>query len=161
MKPLLNKKPSVDIQTIISKYKVGGKMTKDMPCAEADNDLGTLFLKMFWIRDQAHIFHWQTPNNAQHVILGDFYEAYLEELDELAEGIFGQSGKTFTLGKGRIDLMDYSPENVLMFLNKASEIFQNDFSTQFPNTPLNLGLYHTVGDILELINKAKYLNSQK
>ena len=46
MKPLLNKKPSVDIQTIISKYKVGGKMTKDMPCAEADNDLGTLFLKM-------------------------------------------------------------------------------------------------------------------
>lgn len=94
-------------------------------------------------------------------MLGDFYEEYLEELDELAEGIFGQSGQTFTLGKGRIDLMDYSPENVLMFLNKAGEIFQSEFPMQFPNVPLNLGLYHTVGDILELINKAKYLNSQK
>jgi hypothetical protein len=140
---------------------MGGKMTQDMPCAEADNELGTLFLKMLWVRDQAHIFHWQTPNNAQHVMLGDFYDAYLGELDELAEGVFGQSGKTFTLGKGKIDIMDYSEENVKMFLNKAAHIFQEEFPMQFPNTPLNLGLYHTVGDILELINKAKYLNSQK
>jgi len=57
--------------------------------------------------------------------------------------------------------MDYSEENVKMFLNKAAHIFQEEFPMQFPNTPLNLGLYHTLGDILELINKAKYLNSQK
>ncbi len=49
MKLLINKKQtaSVDaITSIISKYKMGGKMTQEMPCAEADNELGTLFLKM-------------------------------------------------------------------------------------------------------------------
>ena len=128
---------------------------------KADTDLGALILKFLWVRDQAHVFHWQTKLNARHVTLGDFYESYLEELDELAENIFGKIGETFQIGKGQIELVDISETAIEEYKQKVTEIFEIDFPKLFPKTYENEVLYHIIGDILEEINKMKYLLSQK
>lgn len=150
------------LQPFIEKFKLGGKtIERKDECVQADNDFGKLMLKFLWVRDQAHVFHWQAKFNHHHVNLGDFYEEYLEELDELAESIFGKKGQTFTIGEGSIKLMDYSEESLMMYLDKIPKIFTEEFSTHFPENKENIGLYHTLGDILELISKLKYLLSQK
>jgi len=129
--------------------------------AKADDNLGTLILKFLWVRDQAHIFHWQTKLNSHHVILGDFYESYIDELDELAENLFGKSGGTFTLGSGEIKLVDYSDENLSSYLDETTRIFDEEFVKYFPKTAENEGIYHVLGDVMEEINKVKYLLSQE
>jgi len=153
------------LHPMIEKFQMGGgllkKEDKKETCASADNDYGTMFLKFLWVRDQAHIFHWQAKMNSHHVILGSFYEDYLEELDELAETIFGKTGKTFTIGSGTMNFKDYSEENLKMYLQKVPMIFGEYITKQFPNIPENAGIYHVIGDILEVINKMRYLMSQK
>ena len=84
-----------------------------------------------------------------------------EALDELAESIFGKRGSTFTIGKGIINFVDYSKENLKMYLDRIASVFTKDFPQYFPESKENVGLYHKIGDILELISKLKYLLSQK
>jgi hypothetical protein len=124
-------------------------------------DFGNLIIKFLWVRDQAHIFHWQTKSNSHHVALGEFYESYLEELDKLAESIFGKTGKTFTVGTHKIELVDYSGDNLKKYLTNVCDLFEKEFIEYFPNKFLNLGIYNILGDIVKLINKLKYILSQK
>ena len=124
-------------------------------------NFGEMFIKFLWVRDQAHIFHWQTKLNSHHTILGDFYEDYLEELDELAEVIFGKTGGTFSVGSGTMKLVDYSEDNLLTYLKEVSTIFEKDLPDLFPRTSENEGIYHVLGDILEIVQKTKYLLSQE
>ena len=163
MKKLTNSQINIDfLKPSIQKFKMGGGLgNKNDECVEADNDFGKLMLKFLWVRDQAHIFHWQTKLNAEHVTFGDFYEEYLGELDELAESIFGKKGDTFSIGKGAIKLVDYSDSNIKMYLEKVTNVFTKEFPEYFEKNNDNIGLYHTIGDILELISKLKYLLSQK
>lgn len=147
------------INSIIGKYKKGNKLY--MGRESSDSEISDLFMDILWVRDQAHVFHWQTKLNSQHVILGDFYEDYLEEVDELAESIFGKTGKTCKVGNGIIQLKDYSEENLQEYLNKITEIFEVKFKRIFPETSANTDLYHIYGDIMEVINKLKYLIAQK
>ena len=144
----------------IRAFQKGGGLNKNS-LKSSTKELGPLFLKFLWVRDQAHIFHWQTKLNAQHVILGDFYEEYLNELDELAESIFGQTGHTCSIGEGTIKLVDYSESNLQNYLKEITNIFTVEFTKYFPNTTENIALYHILGDLLEVINKLKYLISQK
>ena len=158
-----NKESYDNIMNIVKYYAKGGLMNSqksEMECATSSNDYATFFLKCLWVRDQAHIFHWQTRDNSKHVILGDFYDAYLEELDELIEGIFGVTGGTFKMGSGTLNLMDYSPENLKTFLNKAAKLFNVEALELCPEIKQDLGLSHTLGDVVEEINKLKYLLSQ-
>lgn len=156
----LEKKNSLQIvNDIVAKYKYGNKIY--IGKLSLHSDMSDLFMDFLWIRDQAHVFHWQTKSNSQHVILGEFYENYLEELDELAESIFGKTGKTCQVGKGTIQLVDFSDDNLKNYLNKVTEIFNIKFKKVFPEMPENTDLYHIYGDIMELINKLKYLISQK
>lgn len=150
------------VMDIIQQYAKGGQMESSTKteCATSSNDYATFFLKCLWIRDQAHIFHWQTRDNAKHVILGEFYDSYLEELDELIEGIFGVTGTTFKLTSGTLNLMDYSPENLQTFIEKASKVFNVEATEICPEIKQNLGLSHTLGDVVETINKLKYLLAQ-
>lgn len=48
--------------------------------------------RCFAARDAAHREHWKTTSYAQHVALGDFYEALPGLVDELVECYQGQFG---------------------------------------------------------------------
>lgn len=130
--------------------------------ATSSDSSGEFFLKMLAVRDQAHIFHWQTKSNSHHTILGEFYESYLDELDEFVENIFGVTGKTFTVGNGEIKLVDYNDSNLKSYLIEAENLFTVEFQKLYPESDKkNLGLHHIVGDLIEEIGKLKYLLSQK
>jgi hypothetical protein len=66
----------------------------------------------------------------------------------------------FELGTGKMELMDYSEENLKNYLDKVTMIFEEKFQQFFPNNDKNLGIYHVLGDVLELVGKLKYLLSQ-
>ena len=159
------------VSQIIQKYKTGGDildeeldelLSNSDHFEKSDNkNLGSLFSKMLQFRDQAHIFHWQTDSNSYHTILGEFYEEYLDEIDKLAESIFGKTGATFKISNNKIELVDYSEANLKKFCDEVYSFFVYDFKNYFPNNASNIDLYHIVGDILEVINKTKYLMSQK
>ncbi len=158
-----NKINSDFLMPLIKQYKSGGNVLDSLEKGMNNNskDLSELFIKFLWVRDQAHVFHWQTKLNAEHVILGQFYDDYLDEIDELAESIFGKYGKTFEVGKYKIELVDYSEINLKKYLDELTFLFTKEFKLYFPNTIENIDLYHIIGDILELVNKLKYLLSQK
>lgn len=143
------------LEKSIKKFKDGGGL-------HPNKSMGNLFLKFLWVRDQAHIFHWQTPSNAEHTTLGVFYEEYLEELDALAEIIFGKNKKPCSIeGNNSIEFVNYSEQNLEDFCMKVRYIFTEEFQKYFPDTNENAGIYHKLGDIVELINKTEYLLSQK
>lgn len=147
-------KTNIDfLMPLIEKFKSGGSLNTDK--------CGDFILKALWVREQAHVFHWQIKSNSHHVALGDFYNDYLDELDELVEGIIGSTGKVFSIGNGSIQIVDYSESNLKSFLEKLTSLFTSEFQKTFPETLENKGIYHTIGDILELISKLKYLLSQQ
>lgn len=127
----------------------------------ASTSLGELILKFLWVRDQAHIFHWQTKSNSIHTTLGDFYELYLEKIDELVECIFGMTEETFKIGTGSIELVDLSEDSLDVYKKTVVDIFESDFPKIFQKTDKTENLYNIINDILGELNKLKYLLSQK
>jgi hypothetical protein len=57
--------------------------------------------------------------------------------------------------------MDLSDQNLKTYLDVTLEILTIKFESLFPNTTENLDVYHTLGDLLELFNKLKYLLQRK
>lgn len=49
--------------------------------------------RVFATRNAAHLRHWQGPTLAQHMILGEFYEAIIAKLDEIVECYQGETGE--------------------------------------------------------------------
>jgi hypothetical protein len=45
-----------------------------------------------WLRNQIHLFHWQTEIGDQHKALGDFYDSFLGKLDGLVDNHIGSCG---------------------------------------------------------------------
>lgn len=151
----MNKDTTTDMRSLLNKHKFLIEQT------EKNKNISDLFIKFLWVRDQAHIYHWQTKTNSHHVNLGEFYENYLEKIDELAESIFGKTGKTFTINGETIKLNNFSEDNFKDYLKNITNLFNVEFKKTFPNNNDNVDVYNTLGDILEIINKLKYLSSQK
>lgn len=121
--------------------------------ATADNSYGQFFTGMLAVRTQAHMFHWQTKSYAKHMAFGGFYDAYILLVDKLAEAMMAKKG-TPTVGKGYIDVVDFTDENVTMFLSEAYELF-NGPGTEMAGTDSELK--NIIDEIIAEINKLKYL----
>lgn len=51
-----------------------------------------LAARVFQARDVAHRAHWRTNSYAQHIALGEFYDAVVDEIDAIVETYQGQFG---------------------------------------------------------------------
>lgn len=69
--------------------------------------------QLFAIRDAAHRLHLKSKSFAQHIALGDYYEALVDKIDELAEVWQGQHG-----------LMDLKGDLVVMDAADAKEFIR-------------------------------------
>ncbi len=116
--------------------------------AQAGNDAGKLMLDLLYVRDQAHIFHWQTESYARHQALGGFYDDYIELVDDVAEQIFGKMGRFYLQDRGVITLMDY--------LDHTEAIFRSEIRLVVPEEG-NGEIYNKIEEILSLIDKLRYL----
>lgn len=123
---------------------------------QADEAYGTFFVSLLGLRDQAHIFHWQTKSFAQHEAFGNFYEAFLEATDLLAEMIMGIKGRP-TLGMAAsISLKDYSEDTVSTFINDSYDLMNNKLEMICSSTE-NEEVFDQARIIVAEIDKLKYL----
>lgn len=100
---------------------------------------GQFFVRLLGARAQSHIFHWQTKSYARHIAFGDFYDEWLDIVDEIAETIMGVKGKKPIIGNASIPIADYSDENINIFIQEAKEL-------------LTIGLTDIIGDEYEEIH---------
>lgn len=54
------------------------------------NDAAKYFLS---VRNQVHLWHWQTEIDSEHKALGDFYEAWLPLVDQFVENYSAMNGR--------------------------------------------------------------------
>ena len=56
-------------------------------------DIATLIVRVFATRKASHKAHWATASYAQHMALGDFYDALPDKIDAIVEAIQGNTGQ--------------------------------------------------------------------
>lgn len=50
-----------------------------------------LVARVFTTRNLAHLAHWKTTSYAQHMALGDFYDALVDHIDSIVEAYQGEN----------------------------------------------------------------------
>lgn len=123
---------------------------------QADEAYGTFFVSLLGLRDQAHIFHWQTKSYARHQAFGAFYDAFIAATDVLAEMIMGIKGRP-TLGmSASISLKDYSEENVNEFIKQSYDLLGAQLE-MICNSTENEEVFDQARIIIAEVDKLKYL----
>lgn len=98
---------------------------------------------------QIRVLHWGTSSYAEHVALGDLYEAVNDATDRIAEALMGAQAQRLKL-KGTLELVDYAegmPASYVTGLGKALESIAG-----LPTDILN-----TRDDLLGAVHKTSYL----
>jgi hypothetical protein len=116
--------------------------------------IAVLAMQGFSLRDQIHLFHWQTEVGDQHKALGDYYEGFLGQLDGLMEVIMGKYGRISVKSVGTPKpLIDLSEVNIEDFVNSKVSIFE-DAKKLFAKDSEILNI---LDEIIAEIQKLKYL----
>jgi len=123
---------------------------------QADEAYGTFFVSLLGLRDQAHIFHWQTGSYARHMAFGNFYTAFLEATDLLAEMIMGIKGKPTMGMSASISLKDYSDENVNEFIKQSYDLLGAQLE-MICNSTEHEEVFDQARIIIAEVDKLKYL----
>lgn len=124
---------------------------------EAQDIYGSFFVAMLGLRDQAHIFHWQTESFAQHSAFGGFYDTYLTLVDKLSESLIGIHGRPSFM-EAEIELSGYSEENIMVFLEKSYALFLGQ-GTELAGG--NTEIKNIIDEIIAELDKLKYLLTLK
>ena len=89
-----------------------------------DKSIAVLAMNGLSLRDQIHVFHWQTEVGDQHKALGDYYDTFLEQLDGLMEVVMGKYGRFSVKSVGTpAPLVDLKDVNVEEFVDSKVSIF--------------------------------------
>jgi hypothetical protein len=121
----------------------------------ADKNISLLAMHGLALRDQIHVFHWQTEIGDKHTALGEFYDNFLDALDGLMEVVMGKYGRFSVKGVGTpTPLVDLKDVEVEKFVQKYISIFDEYKSTTFKDDPEILNI---IDEILASIEKLKYL----
>ena len=124
------------------------------------NAIGAYFTKLLAIRDQAHVFHWQTRSFARHEAFGEFYETFLTNTDALAEMIMGIVGRPTFGEAATILLSDLSTESIQKFLEAAYPIFGDELEA-IVDDDTHEEIFDQARIILAELDKLKYLLTLK
>ena len=128
-------------------------------CEICQHSLSDLFVDMLALRDQSHIFHWQTYSHSQHVALGEYYDKYIDLVDDLAEMIMGALQERPSVEGQVIELHDYSERALSDYLVSAREVFDNHAKEVIPEAYSEI--HNKIEEVVELIDKLSYLLTLK
>ena len=67
-----------------------------------------LIARVFAARDIAHREHWKTRSYAQHMALGDFHDAVIDQIDEIVECYQGEFGLVGDFQAGTVPVSNIS-----------------------------------------------------
>ena len=124
--------------------------------ANGNDSYGTYFASLLGLRDQAHIFHWQTESFARHQAFGDFYTAFLAATDVLAEMIMGIKGRPVLGGPATINLVDYSDAAVETFIEDSYSLLGEELKAICDEVE-HEEVFDQARVILAEVDKLKYL----
>lgn len=124
--------------------------------ANSNEPYGNYFASLLGLRDQSHIFHWQTESYARHMAFGNFYTVFLEATDVLAEMIMGIKGRPVLGGPATINLVDYSDAAVEKFIADSYNLFGEELKAICDEVE-HEEVFDQARVILAEIDKLKYL----
>jgi hypothetical protein len=107
-----------------------------------------------WLRNQIHLFHWQTEVGDAHKALGNFYDLFLSQVDNLMEVCMGKHGRVSATPAILQPLQNLKDVNVEEFVNLAVSnfvSFRNDVYSDSPE------IQNIVDEIIAEMHKLKYL----
>ena len=106
--------------------------------------MGEFLLTLLHASTNAHILHWQTKSYAEHVALGEFYEAMPGLIDDLVEATQGLTGEIIQFPA------DYYPpaENGLTELKELREYFEDNRNVMPVNSEIQ-NLLDNIGDQID------------
>jgi len=128
-------------------------------CSVCQHSLSDLFVDMLRLRDQSHVFHWQTYSHSEHNALSDYYDKYLDLVDDLAEMIMGALQERPSVANQTIELVDYSDRALQEYLVDARNVFDVDAKEVIPEEYSEI--HNKIEEIVELIDKLAYLITLK
>ena len=119
-----------------------------------DRSIAVLAMNGLSLRDQIHVFHWQTEVGDKHKALGDYYDDFLEQLDGLMEVVMGKYGRFSVKSVGTpAPLVDLKDVNVEEFVDSKVSIFV-EAKKIFTKDPEILNI---IDEVIAEIQKLKYL----
>ena len=116
--------------------------------------MGEFILTLLHASTNAHILHWQTKSFANHMALGEFYEALPDLIDALVEATQGVTGQIIQFPA------DYYPpaENGLQELKELREYFVDNRSVMPPDSEIQ-NLLDSIGDQIDsTLYKLRFLS---
>ncbi len=121
---------------------------------KSDKNYAELAITSLMLRDQIHIFHWQTEIGDMHRALGDFYDDLLELVDQLIESIMGKYGRFSIKNVDYTELIDLDDAKVQEYLDMYTKIYTDFRNEDFEE---DTEIQNVIDEIVGLINKLKYL----
>lgn len=85
------------------------------------NEAAKYFLS---VRNQVHLWHWQTEIDSEHEALGDFYEAWLPLADDFIECYSGMYGRPTGSMPGMVSIA-YEVGTSLKYMKNVVEFLLN------------------------------------
>lgn len=121
-----------------------------------DNRSHSLFaMQTFSLRDQIHVWHWQTEIGDAHKALGDFYGSIIDDLDEIMEIAMGKYGRVSLKGIGTPPpLKDINEMNIDEYLESYVNLYNQYKIDTFKN---DADIQNKLDEVVASINKLRYL----
>ena len=112
--------------------------------------------RILHIRDQAHVWHWQTRGLGVHAALGSLYAAWLDKADEFVETV--SRAERFPMACIVPALVNYtSPDSVVAFVTDAESWVKTDLATRVE--PEEIGIANLVADMANILAHHVYMLS--
>lgn len=116
-------------------------------------------MQSFSLRDQIHVWHWQTEIGDLHKALGDFYEDLIETLDSIMEIAMGKYGRVSLKAIGSpAPLKDLSDVNLDEYLSKHVDLYNEYKIDTFKD---DADIQNKLDELVADINKLRYLATLK
>jgi hypothetical protein len=107
-----------------------------------------------YLRNQIHLFHWQTEVGDAHKALGDFYDTFLGKLDEIVEVCMGKHGRVVFTPLATAPLQNLKDINVEEFV-KLQYTSMNEYREKvYANDP---EIQNLLEEVMAEIQKLSYL----
>ena len=107
-----------------------------------------------WLRNQIHLFHWQTEIGDQHKALGEFYENFLLKLDEVVEVCMGKHGRVSYTPTSSAPLQNLKEVNVAEFVTIGVSNFTSFREDVYKDSP---EIQNIIDEIIAEMHKLNYL----
>jgi len=107
-----------------------------------------------WLRNQIHLFHWQTEIGDAHKALGDFYTSFLNKLDEAVEVCMGKHGRVSFTPTATQPLQNLKEVNVAEFVTIGVSNFTSFREDVYKDSP---EIQNIIDEIIAEMHKLNYL----